>query len=105
VVKALASGASHASGVGSSPTLFTILFAGPKRWRWGYNVQVFLDEDGKVTWRLFGSTLVHARVERSLRWTDWDHWSDSGGGVDGGLSSGWLLYLSESFCLLASGTY
>jgi hypothetical protein len=27
VVKALASGASHASGVGSSPTLFTISFA------------------------------------------------------------------------------
>jgi hypothetical protein len=27
VVKALASGASHASGVGSSPTLFTITFA------------------------------------------------------------------------------
>jgi hypothetical protein len=59
----------------------------------------FLDEDGKVTWGLLGSTLVHARVERSLRWTDWDYRSGSGGGVDGGLSPGWLLYLLESFCL------
>jgi hypothetical protein len=77
VVKALASGASHASGVGSSPTLFTILFfCSPVVQGVGVGVVMFyffLDADGKVTWELCGSTLVHARVERSLRWTDWDY--------------------------------
>jgi hypothetical protein len=76
VVKALASGASHASGVGSSPTLFTILFFYSSVVQGvgvGAVMFCFLNADGKVTWEPCGSTLVHARVDRSLRWTDWGY--------------------------------
>jgi hypothetical protein len=100
VVKALASGASHASGVGSSPTLFTILFC----WFWVQGVSVVVAMLSFFGWRWEGHVGVvwlhtspresgEARALHGLGLS----LSGSGGGVDEVLSSGWLLYLLESF--------